>query len=207
MAKEPLDNNDENAFEYRLKEVSDEEIISILRYREHFKPQAVKDAVKEALKRGIISSVDDLNSKKFQPQPAQPKSIFPLGATRVYTLAIFKSLCRIFYMFGLIPVVYGVFQLFDKNFLPGLAAIFIGIGVMFIVYRLENRMETFYSNLLLFFNIPALFFVIYYLTTRSNPSKMDIFALLIVVLVLAYTTLYIKKLTAYFNNEEEDFKL
>lgn len=205
MEKEPLDNNDEKAFEYRLKEVSNEEIISILRYREHFKPQAVKDAVKEAIKRGIISSIDDLNRKEFQPQAVQPKSLFPLGATRVYSLAIFKSLCRIFYMFGLIPVVYGIFQFLDHNFLPALAAIFIGIGVMFIVFRLENRVETFYANLLLFFNIPALLFVVYYLITKSNPSKMDIFALLIVVLVLAYTTLYIKKLTAYFNNEEEDF--
>ena len=116
----PIDsgnNNEENSFEYRLKEVSDEEIISILSYREHFQQQAVKAAIKEALKRGIITSIDDLNSDKFKPQEVPSSSLFPISISEPQNFAIFRSLCRIFYGIGLIPVIYGIFQITDKNLL------------------------------------------------------------------------------------------
>ncbi|HOO84953.1 MAG TPA: hypothetical protein PLS94_10335 [Prolixibacteraceae bacterium] len=197
--KSDIDNNNES-FEYRLKEVSDDEIISILRYREHFKQQAVKDAIREAFKRGIISDIEDLNKPEFMPQELQTRSLFPLGATKPYTFAIFKSLCRIFYGFSLIPVLFGILQLTSRNFFEGALAIIVGAIVFYIVNRLEKKLLPIYANILLFMNIPAFVVAFFFLNYRANSSIMDIFSIIVVLLILLYTSLYLKKLTNYFNS-------
>ena len=194
-----IENNNES-FEYKLKEVSDDEIISILRYREHFKQQAVKDAIREAFKRGIISDIEDLNKPEFMPKELQPRSLFPLGATKPYTFAIFKSLCRIFYGFALIPFLFGVFHLVSHNFIEGTLAIAVGVIVIYIVNRLEKKLLQVYVNILLFLNIPAVVIGFFFLKYRESSSVMDIFSIIVVLLILLYTSIYLKKLTNYFNS-------
>lgn len=203
MSNDSQDKNNGNSFEYRLREVSDEEIISILRYREHFQPNAVKAAIKEALKRKIINSLEDLDKEEFKPQPIPPRSLFPLGNTEMQNIAIFKSLCRIFYGFGLLPVIFGVFRIVDNFNLGALAAIFTGILIIYIANRLEKTRRPFFSNLLLALNLPALGFAIYYLTVSGNPSTMDAVAIAIVLLVMLYTTFFANKLTSHFNSKEQ----
>ncbi|MBN2263001.1 MAG: hypothetical protein JW735_08815 [Prolixibacteraceae bacterium] len=197
--KSDIENNNES-FEYRLKEVSDDEIISILRYREHFKQQAVKDAVREALKRGIITDIDDLNKPEFMPNELQPRSLFPLGASKPYTYAIFKSLCRIFYGFSLIPVLFGILQFTSHNFIEGALAIVVGVLVIYVVNRLEKKLLPVYANILLFMNIPAIVVAFFFLNYRGSSSGMDIFSIIVVLLILLYTSIYLKKLTNYFNS-------
>ena len=199
MSADPTEHNDENSFEYRLKEVSDEEIISILRFREHFQQQAVKAAIKEALKRGLISSIEDLNSEEFQPQPLQTRGLFPLGTTKKHTFAIFRSLCRIYYGFGILPVIYGVVQFTNRKIVQAILAFIIGLIVIFFVNRLEKTVKPFYANLLMALNLPAIGYAIYYLTSLGSPTTMDTVAISIVILVLLYTTFYINKLTSHFN--------
>lgn len=201
MAKQDTENDNGNSFEYRLKEVSDQEIISILRFREHFQPQAVKDAVKEALKRGIINSVDDLNKPEFQPQSIQPRSMFPVGINRNYTFAIFKSLCRIFYIFGLIPVLFGVFQFISHNYIPAIVAVLAGAGFIAIAHRIEKKIEPFWANVILFMNIPVVLMAFLFINNKTNVHNMDIFSIIIVVLVFLYTSIYLKKLTTNLHSE------
>lgn len=203
MAKEKDDINNDESFEYRLKELSDEEIISILRYREQFKPQAVKDAIKEALKRGIINSVDDLNTEQFSPLPLQARSLFPLGVNKAYTYAIFKSLCRIFYAFGLIPIIYGVFKFLEAKFIFGLSGILMGLMVIYIVYKLEKQILILWANIIVLLNIPAVVMAFFFLKNKINLVAMDVFSIIVVVLILLYTSFYLKKLTAYFNTDSE----
>jgi hypothetical protein len=203
--KNENENENENSFEYKLAEVSDEEIISILRYKEHFHKKAVKAAVKEALHRGIINSVDDLEKKKFQPQPLQPKTIFPIGTSDAYTIRIFKSLCRIAYGFGLLPIIYATFQFLHHNYINGITASLAGFAIFFIVYKLDTTLSRQYSNYLLLLNIGAAIIAILHLKSLGAPTAMDGFAISIVVIVILYITFYLRKLTHYFykkNNAE-----
>ncbi|HKK81003.1 MAG TPA: hypothetical protein VJ909_02070 [Prolixibacteraceae bacterium] len=201
MTKQSTKNENGNSFEYRLREVSDEEIISILRYKEHFQKKAVKAAVKEALLRGIINSVDDLEKKEFQPQPLQPKTIFPLGTSDAYTFGIFKSLCRISYGFGLLPIIYAVFQFMGHNFINGISASIAGLAIFFIVFKLEKTFSRQYSNYLLLLNIPAAMIALLHLQSLGSPTIMDGFAIMIVIVVILYVTFYLRKLTRYFHNK------
>lgn len=192
--------NNNESFEYRLKEVSDDEIISILRYRKHFKQQAFRDAVREAFKRGIISDIEDLNKPEFMNHDLHTRSLFPIGTSKLYTFAIFKSLCRIFYGFSLIPVLFGIFQLTLQNFIEGALAIVIGVVVIIIVNRLEKKFMPVYANILLFLNLPAIVTAFLFLNYRENTSVMDIFSIIVVLLILIYTSLYLKKLSNFFNS-------
>jgi len=201
MNNDSDDKNNGNSFEYRLREVSDEEIITILRFREHFQKHAVKAAIREALKRGIISSIDDLNSEQFHPQELPPRSLFPIGNIELQNLAIFKSLCRIFYGFGLIPIIYGGLQISKQISVGAIAAILTGLIVIYIAYSLEKTKKTFYSNLILGLNLPAMGFAIYYLSSSGNPSTMDAIAIGIVLIVMLYTTFYANKLASYFSSK------
>lgn len=202
MSNDSQDKNNGNSFEYRLREVSDEEIISILRYRDHFQKPAVKAAIKEALKRGIIQSLDDLNNPEFQPQDLPPRSLFPIGLSEAQNIGIFKSLCRIFYGFGILPILYGIFN-FRKEFTWGaIAAILTGIVIIFVANRLEKTQKPFYSSLILGLNLPAMGFGIFYLSSTGNPSTMDAVAIAIVLLVMLYTTFYANKLASHFSKND-----
>ena len=204
MTIDSNNNDNGNSFEYRLKKVSDEEIITILRLREHFQPHAVKEAIKEALKRGIISSIEDLNKNEFKPQPLPPKSLFPVSAVESQNIAIFKSLCRISYIFGIIPLIYGVFQLSRNSFIIGSIALITGVLFIFITYKLERQRKPFLSQLLLFFNIPVIVFAsIMLMKPGKTFTTMDLIATIIIITVFLYATIYLNKLTTLFNKNPE----
>lgn len=207
MSNNSEENKKGNSFEYRLREVSNEEIISILRYRDHFQKTAVNAAIKEALKREIISSVEDLDRTEFQPQPLAPRSLFPISPLNPQNYGIFKSLCRIFYGFGLLPIIYGILNISKEVKITSVIAILIGIAIIFVANRLEKTMQPFYSNIILSLNVPALGLAFYILSSKEAPTIMDGMAISIVILVLLYTTFYANKLTSHFNKlreEEED---
>jgi len=199
MTIESTDNDKGNSFEYRLKEVSDEEIVSILRYRNHFQPQAVKDAIKEALKRGIISSIDDLELDEFKPQSIPAKSLFPISSIEGQNIAIFKSLSRICYGFGIIPFIFGILEIANKRVTIGFFSLIIGISIVYITFNLEKERKRILSQLLLSLNVPAIIYAIYRITSTQNLSRIDIAAIFLIILILLYITFYIHKLTVHFN--------
>ncbi|MBN1927057.1 MAG: hypothetical protein JW798_14590 [Prolixibacteraceae bacterium] len=204
MGNDIAEHDDRNSFEYRLREVSNEEIISILRYREHFQPHAVKAAIKEALKRGIINSIDDLDKDEFKPQALPPRSLFPISLNDKQNLAIFKSLCRVFYGFGLIPVIMGIFLITEGSYLFAVSVILIGLFIIIVTYQLERQKKPFLSQVLLAMNIPAMGFAIFKLTATGNPTTMDTVAAVIIILVFLYTSFYLNKLTAHFNKLSDE---
>jgi hypothetical protein len=204
MNIESDDKNNGNSFEYRLREVSDEEIITILKYREHYQQHAVKAAIREALKRGIIESVDELKGKKFQAQEPAPKSLFPLSRYENQNVAIFKSLCRIFYGVGIIPVLYGIIQLTGSISTRAIGATLTGIIFIFLAYKLERTQKVIFSNLILAFNLPAVGFVFYYVSTKGASTTMDLVAIIIILVVLLYISMYAYKLVKHFQREGQN---
>jgi len=69
----------------------------------------------------------------------------------------------------------------------------------YITFKLEKERKLFFSQLMLFLNIPAIGFAIYRLTASGSLLIMDIFIIAVTIIVLFYTTLYIYKLILYFN--------
>jgi hypothetical protein len=201
MSSELKENNEGNSFEYRLREVTDDEIISILRYRAHFQTSAVNSAIKEALKRGILNSVDDLDSDEFKPQELPPKSFFPLGNHLKQNLAILKSLSRIFYGFGIIPLIYSYYQFTEKNAGIAILSIATGVILLYLANRIDKTQKPIYSFAMLGLNILSVGFALYKLQASGLPSVMDIAATIIILFVVLYTTIYAHKITIFIQKE------
>ncbi len=201
MSSELNDNNEGNSFEYRLKEVSDDEIISILRYRKHFQANAVNSAIKEALKRGILNTVDDLDNDEFKPQELPPKSFFPLGNNLIQNIAILKSLTRIFYGFGMIPLIYGYYQITGKNIGLAILSITTGALIIYLAHQIDKTRKPIYSISMLGLNFLSVGFAIYRLQGTDFPKVMDIAASIVILLVIMYTTIYAHKITMFIQKE------
>ncbi len=199
MKKDSNSNDQGKSFEYRLKEMSDEEIIIILKFREHYQPQAVKDAIKEALKRGIISSIEDLDKDEFKPQALPAKSLFPIGYTEAQNIAIFKSLCRTFYIIGILPLIFSYFLFRDKMIIQAITSVIISLSVLFIIFKIEKTKLIWLTQLIMILNIPAIIFAIYTITNSTDFTKLDYAAIIIIVLVLLYISLYLNKITTHIN--------
>jgi hypothetical protein len=191
------DKNNGNSYEYHLRSLSNEEIISILRFREHYQKHTVNAVIKEALKRGIINSINDLELDEFQAQPLPPKRLFPIGYTAMQNIAIFKSLCRLFYGFGILPIVYGISLLLGQFFFWGGVAILLGCIIIFMAYKLEKTHHSGYAYFFIALNLPTIAFAVFKLTQHGKPSPIDIFAISIIILVILYTTVYASKLLAH----------
>lgn len=199
MTIDSTDKNDGNSFEYRLKEVSDEEIISIIRFREYYQPHAVKAAIKEALRREIISSIDDLEKDEFKPRQLPSKSLFPISYNESQNLTLFRSLSRILFFFGAIPVLYGIFLCIEKQFFIAIISFLIGFTVIFVATKLRKSMKPIFAQLLLSFNVPAVLYALFLLSTEENLSKMNIATTFLIIITLLYTSIYLYKLTNYLN--------
>jgi len=201
MSSELNENNEGNSFEYRLKEVSDDEIISILRYRKLYQNNAVNSAIKEALKRGILSSLDDLDNDEFKPQELPPKSFFPLGNNLNQNLAILKSLIRLFYGFGIVPLLYGFYLISEKKVGFAILSLATGAIILFLAFRLDKTQKSVFSLLLLGLNLLAVGFSVYMLQSTGIPTVMDVAAAVIIFLVIMYATIYTHKITLFIQKE------
>ena len=190
---------DGKSFEYRLKEVSDEEIITILRFREHYQQHVVKEAIKEALLRGIISSIEDLEKDEFKPQQLPAKSLFPISYSESQNLDLFKSISRILYLFSAMPVAYGIYISTQHQFLIGSFSFLIGLIAIFVVWKVAKTKKIFFAQVLLLFNIPAIIFTFYSLSKSDDLSRMSIFTTILFIITLLYCSIYILKLTTYLN--------
>lgn len=199
MTIQSKNNDDGNSFEYRLKEVSDDEIIHILKFREHYQPQAVKDAIKEALHRGIITSIDDLDKDEFKPQPLPAKSIFPIGYTDAQNIALFKGLCRRFYIIGIIPLIYTFFLFLEHLIFQAISSLIIGLSLIFLIYKTEKTKLVLLTQLIVGLNIPLIIYTIYYFASHIGLKKMDYAAIIIIILIILYISLYLYKITSHLN--------
>lgn len=184
------------SFEEQFLDISDQEIVNILKMRKHYQPEAAQAAINEALKRGIIHSEDDLLGEEFRPQGLGRSSVFPIGNTEAQNRAILNSLCRIMYGIALIPLIMTYYQ-FDNGKMVGaalhLAAAF---AVVAVTYRLNRTKRSFLAHLLLAFNVPVMGYAIYLLSEKGIPTTMDAVATVVVLLTILYTTISMNLVTA-----------
>ena len=179
----------------RFSEISDEEIVSILIHREHFTAEAAELAIAEALKRKIIDSINDLDTDQFKPQPIPPKSFFPIAHMRKQNEFILKSMCRIFYGFGIVPLIYAFFN-YKSNLFQSILAIVLGLAIITFSANLNKSKKPFWANLLLALNLPIMGIAIYKLSALGNIMIMDAVASALIVFIYLYISIYANKVSS-----------
>jgi hypothetical protein len=97
--------NQSEHFSEVMKRHTDDELVNVLRNRKHYQPEAAKQAVLEAISRGIINGEQDLNSERFTEIPRKTR-LFPEIENPVVRNKARISISRSLLLVGVIPLVW-----------------------------------------------------------------------------------------------------
>ncbi len=191
MAKKSKTNK--SHFRSSIPQYSDDKIISILKKRKQYQPEAAKLAIGEAIKRGLINSEQDLFSEKFQDKPSNP-GLFPVISDDRNRDKIRKSISRILLIIGVIPVVWGVLEIRRSSLAEGVLLILLGAIWIYASAQLMRAMQTKMVNLLFIMLIASAAYIVKIMLEMRGLVAMDILIPLVIFSFLTYGLLFINRL-------------
>lgn len=194
--REKKENTD---FRKDIPEYSDEQIIAILKLRDHYQPEAAKLAVNEALKRGIINSEQDLLAEEYRCEPIK-FSLFPEIKKKINRVKIRKSIARSLVLCSLFPVVFGLIEINRNNYLEGIALLAFGLVWLFCASQLIRAFHIILVRCLMIQTILAAFFGGYKILNKTTFIFFDSFILVMLCTFILYGLLFMIKIQK--NNSE-----
>jgi|WetSurMetagenome_2_1015567.scaffolds.fasta_scaffold56251_3 hypothetical protein len=126
MADEDL----KERFSEKIAGCTDDEVIEILKKRSYYNPVAAEIAIREAIKRGLINSEDDLLAEEYRVKPLR-FSLFPAATNQEVKVKLIKSLSRGILLAGLLPTALGVYKFTAKHFIE--ASFLFLVGAIWVV--------------------------------------------------------------------------
>ncbi len=178
------------SLERRIREMPDAGVADVLKKRDQYQPSAVDFAVREAIRRGLIRSVEELNEPGFRQESAR-FTLFPVPEKSETRSKLFRSLCRSLMIAGVIPAFYGVLKMTSQKFMEGTALISIGviwIGISWFLMERSERRLLFPLSLLVMISVP---YVIRIMAWRISLKWTDFFILSVMYVLIVYSMLYI----------------
>ncbi|MDP4184957.1 MAG: hypothetical protein Q8862_07320 [Bacteroidota bacterium] len=152
-------------FDERMSSLSDEELNNVLKHRKDYQEKAVDSAVNEALKRGIIASVGDLNKPEYNFEETAGNSFFfPLFNNVASAKTMLASLTRTLILLGSIPIIFSIFK--SINQITPMVILSFAVGVMWCLLAIFMRI---YKRRVIPVVLSILYVIVY-------PSAMFLFA-------------------------------
>lgn len=181
-------------FRKDIPNYTDDKIISILKQRDHYQPEAARLAIQEAIKRGIIFSEQDLFAKEYEVEELN-FSLFPRIRRTKNQNKIRKSIARSLVICGVMPVVFGLLQTNKGNLLEG--SIIVLLGVIWIY--LSGQLIKWYHDLFVYgllaesiLGIGYIFIKLFYL---RRFVFFDFFIPSVLFLLIFYGLLFLKRVS------------
>ncbi|MBW6536792.1 MAG: hypothetical protein K0B11_17425 [Mariniphaga sp.] len=192
----PLNSNSteqKTDFAETMAELSNEQLIEVLKKRKLYQEAAAKQAISEAIKRGIIHSEEDLFDPEFSEKKLK-RQLFPEIESERIRNKMRRSISRGLFLAGSLPAILGVIRLTRGNQSDGIllfvfAAIWLGASVW--LFRLFSRIA---FNTLAGLFLLSLIYALKQLFTPPGYSVMDTFIIVILYLLIAYGLAYVKRL-------------
>ena len=188
--------NTENQSEHFRKVMqrhSDDELATILKNRRHYQPEAVKQAVLEAINRGIIHDEQDLNTEKFAEIPAKTR-LFPEIENPVVRKKVRRSISRSLLLVGVIPLVWCIAR-WNLNTLPvslmvlSFSLVWMGISTGLLVSKNVR-----FAYGLLFLMVPGLIFLVRMMLQNRFLLAYEIVVPVVLTSLILYGVGYLHKL-------------
>ena len=151
--------NQSEHFREVMQRHSDDELIKVLKKRKQYQPEASKQAIAEAISRGIINSEQDLFSEKFAEIPTKNR-LFPEIENPVVRKKVRRSISRSLLLVGVIPLVWCLAR-WNINTLPvslmvlTYSLVWIGISTGLLVSKNVR-----FAYGLIFLMVPGLIFLV-----------------------------------------------
>ncbi len=193
MADKSIVKTNKSGFCSLIPKSSDEEIISILKKRKQYQPEAAQLAIGEAIKRGLINSEQDLFSDRFSEEPA-PFSLFPAISNEKNKNDIRKSIARIFFLIGAGPVIWGFLQIIKSAAIEGILLVLLGSVWLYASFRLMRAMQPKMVTLLFLMSVSFAAYTIKLMVAMKGPTLMDIAIPVTIFSFMAYGLLFINRL-------------
>jgi hypothetical protein len=187
--------------ERRIREMSDAGVTEILKKRDQFQPPAVDFAVREALRRGLIRSEEELDEPGFRQESVR-FTLFPFPDKTETRTKLFRSLCRSLMIAGAIPVFYGMLKLTHHNYAEGTALTSLGIiwtGMSWLLMERSERRLIFPLSFLVLISVP---YVIRIMTWHTSLKWTDYFIPFVLYVLITYSLLFIHSILKKQPSEE-----
>lgn len=179
-------------FGKRMENASDEELISILKKRRGYQPKAVEIVTREAIRRGIIHSEQDLWAEVFQEEE-KGSLLFPVIEDDEVKQKLRRSLIRALLICGLVPGIYGVIQLYQQKNIWGILPLLFSLLWLLAAFSLRKTHREVVIRTMLVAVALALLMVFFFLPV-SVTEVMDYLVLILLTVLPVYALLYLRKL-------------
>ena len=185
--------NQSEHFREVMQRHSDEELIKVLKKRKQYQPEAAKQAIAEAIKRGIINSEQDLFSEKFAEIPVKTR-LFPEIENPVVRKKVRSSISRSLLLVGVIPLVWSLAR-WNINTLPlSLMVLSFSLVWMSISVGLLVSKNVRFAYGLLFLLVPGLIFLVRMMLQNRFLLAYEIVVPVLLTVLILYGVGYLHKL-------------
>ncbi len=192
----PLNSNSteqKTDFAETMAELSNEQLIEVLKKRNLYQRAAAEQAIQEAMERGIIRSEEDLLGPEFREKKLR-RQLFPEIENEKIRKKVRRSIARGLFLAGLLPAILGVVRLTRGNQPEGIlllifAAAWMGASVW--LFRMFSRVAL---TVLAAMSALSLVYALKQLFTPPGYAVMDKFIGVMLYLLIAYGLAYIRRL-------------
>jgi len=153
-------------FEKIYSEYSDNEIIDILKRRKHYQEEAAKQAINEAIKRGMINSEQDLFSEDYQVEPLK-FTLIPKIERAEARRKTQRSLARSLAIAGAMPVIWGGLKIIRGAILEGVILFILGGIWIYISIQIFKKKSRWQSVLYLIWGAGAVYMTVFFAAQKS----------------------------------------
>lgn len=183
---------DKKVLEERIYSLSDDDLVELLQLRELYQEEAVRIAIQEALKKGIISTEEELDLPKFSASQKPSKSFFPRLEKEIHFQKVFNSLIRVLYLISVIPITLGLLQLVDHQTLIGFLLLSGGLSWVFLSRAVQKHKNDQLPLILLILFFTGLTFVVFKEPITKNFSSTDYIISGIMTGLILYILIYLR---------------
>jgi len=141
MSKSNKREESQLSMEERILDLSREELLTALKNRKGYVPEAESIIIKESVRRGLIGSEEDLTRPEFN-STAHRFSFFPYPESEATRTRIVRSLMRSLMIPGVIPLYFGVLKFGIPKVVEGTALVSAGliwIGMALLVMLKQEK--------------------------------------------------------------------
>lgn len=185
--------NQSEHFREVMKRHPDDELVKVLKQRKHYQPEAAKQAIEEAISRGIINSEQDLYSEKFAEIPSKNR-LFPEIENPAVRKKVSRSISRSLLLVGVIPLVWciarwNIHTLSVSLMILSYSLVWIGISAGLLVTKNVR-----FAYGLLFLMVPGLIFLIRMMLQNRFLLAYEIVVPVVLTFLILYGVGYLHKL-------------
>lgn len=183
-------------FAEKMAQLSDHDLIIALRKRNDYHPRAAKEAIKEAMRRQIITSEADLEDKEFSPIPFKRFGLFARAENREQAKGILNSLVLILYVFAVIPILYSALDIVLGNYqMAGISLVLAAVTLYFTHRTSKTEQPSDALKLVVVSTLTALYSIYHFRIQLSAMGYMEILVIVVILTLVLFTSINIWQMT------------